>query len=180
MATSKRACVRCGANLSRYADKKETMCAPCRKTLKDDEVRPFDYLDRGTPEEAAWAYLNALDTEQLRVVAFPYVKDRMRSWMRDRARGVEDAAFPTTANVTEVDVLAARAKLVNETFTLSDGTNVGWNEATPAQHRERAEMQRRLAGNCLVDAERHEQAALLIEQCGVSCLAEIKDKAQAA
>lgn len=146
-------------------------------------VKIDDYVTIVDPDEAAWAYLNAFsDIDELRESVFPYVRNEFRIIHRRRTLAQEKKTFDKPSKNLDqvrlpVALLTNRLLLVTETFALSDGTRVKWLEATPAQHRERAAMQRRLAGSCILDAERHEQAADLIEQFGVSCLAEIPDDA---
>jgi len=137
-----------------------------------------DFADIVDVDEASWAYLNALQEDELRVKLFPYVRHEMASVKRARVRAVEAHVFGgngdgPSAERMPVDLLANRLLLIGQTFVVSDGSRVPWLEATAAQHRDRADMQRRLAGQCLVDVERHEQAADLIEAHNVSCLDEI-------
>lgn len=91
-----------------------------------------------------------------------------------RARIVGKARQRRPLNAAAVDLLAQREQLLHETFVLSDGTRVRWLQATAAQHRDRARLQRKLAGEYIADAERHETAAEIIEENGVNCLAEIE------
>lgn len=144
------------------------------------DVSLHDFAGITDVDKATWAYLDALDERELRTQLFPYVRFRMVVIKRATDREVEGEVFGgdgdgLDASRLPVDLLANRMKLLTTTFALADGTRVKWLEATPVQHRERAAMQRKLAGRCLVDAERHEQAANLIEEFNVSCLAEIKE-----
>lgn len=79
---------------------------------------------------------------------------------------------------TPQDRVAARRMLAEETFSLEDGSSVLWERATPEQHRARAAWQRKLAGECIADAERHEQAAREIEEAGVRCLRDLAKKSR--
>lgn len=142
------------------------------------ELNIKDYAEIPDVDEATWAYLNALEEDGLRDKLFPYVRAAMVSLQRAVVRKVEDNVFGGEgdgpgAERLPVDLLANRLMFTTEAFALSDGTYVEWLKATPAQHLDRAEMQRRLAGKCLVDVERHEQAAKLIKKHKVTCLAEI-------
>jgi len=123
-------------------------------------------------DEAAWAYLGGLNEYELRGQLFPHVHREIVRLRRQRI--VRPALKPRTMNAAAVDLLARREALMRETFVLSDGTRVRWLQATPEQHRDRAMLQRRLAGQYLEEAQRHEDAAELIEQRGVTCLAEIE------
>lgn len=147
--------------------------------LEPIEISMDDYADIVDVNEATWAYLNAFEEDELRDKLFPYVRAAMVCLQRSIVRRVEEDVFSgdgagLRAESAVAGLLANRLALLNQTFSLADGTRVEWLKATIAQHRERAEMQRRLAGNCLVDAERHEQAAKLIKKFKVTCLAEIQ------
>lgn len=67
----------------------------------------------------------------------------------------------------------ARRELVSKTFPLPNGERVPWLKATAAQHRMRAEWQRKRGLSCLSDARIHEVAAEQIEASGVECLEEL-------
>ena len=55
-------------------------------------------------------------------------------------------------------------------FMLPDGRVVLWGEATADDHLSRAAAQRKLGARCILDAERHEDAAERIRAAGVRCL----------
>ena len=55
-------------------------------------------------------------------------------------------------------------------FMLPDGRVVLWGEATADDHLARAAAQRKLGARCILDAERHEDAAERIRAAGVRCL----------
>ena len=139
-----------------------------------------DYVDIVDPSMAAAAYLADLSEDELRSQLFPIVRGRIASLQRARVRAVEDQVFggngagPAPTRLP-VDLVANRLKLTGETFPLADGRRIKWLEATAAEHRERAAMQSKLAGQCLIDSDRHIQAAELIEQYGVTCLAELPE-----
>lgn len=67
----------------------------------------------------------------------------------------------------------ARRELVSKTFPLPNGERVPWLKATAAQHRMRAEWQRKRGLSCLSDARIHEVAAEQIEASGVECLEDL-------
>ena len=164
----------CETRLSRYNDSE--FCAlhepqPEQKTTVAGAADLEAFLAIEDDDEAAWAYLGRLNEYELRAQLFPHVhreivKLRRQRIVRPQRQPRESAAA--------VDLLAQRDALMRETFVLSDGTRVRWLQATPAQHRDRAMLQRRLAGQYLEEAQRHEAAAELIEQRGVTCLAEIE------
>ena len=79
---------------------------------------------------------------------------------------------------TPQDRVEARRMLAEETFSLEDGSSVPWLSATAEQHRARAAWQRKLAGECVTDAKRHEQAAKEIEEAGVRCLRDLAKKSR--
>lgn len=138
------------------------------------EVSMASFVDIASLEEATWAYLHALSEDELRQNLYPHVRDRMRDLRRRLDMAREDAAFGSRSPKGQaVDLLSLRMDLIGMTFALRDGTRVAWDQATAEQHRERAEMQRALAGKAVMDAERHEWAAAEIEKHNASCLAEI-------
>lgn len=149
-------------------------------TTTEPKVSIWDYAEIVDPDDATWAFLNALDSDDLRRELFPYVRGRMINCQRQVVRAVEDEVYGSgegsaTREVIRANLMERRLALISSTFALADGTRVEWLQATPGQHRERAEMQRRLAGKCLVDAKRHEEAASVIEEFGVTCLAEVPE-----
>jgi hypothetical protein len=141
-------------------------------TIEKTTVKITDYVTIQDASDATWAYLNDLDEDQLRAELYPYIRNVMASLQRARVRAVEDEVFSSEDGTC--DLIAQRMRLITEWFPLPSGRRVSWLEATAAEHRERAEYQRRLAGKCVVDAERHEQAADLIESHKVTCLMEIE------
>ena len=127
-----------------------------------------------TVDEATRSYLSSLTAEEMRDELYPGVHSRMRDIMRAITRRVEDRVFGgSDASLLSESVGDIKNGLEGEWFSLCDGTIVLWNEATAAQHRARAEWQRGQAHACTIDAERHEEAARLIEDAGVTCLAEV-------
>lgn len=144
-----------------------------------DDISMSDYVDIDNVDDATWGYLKALRVHDLREKLFPYTRAHMVGLKRARVRTIEDEVFADSDGALKsesptANLLTNRLLLVTETFSLPDGSRVAWLEATVAQHNERAAMQRRLAGTCLVDAERHDQAAKLITESNVTCLAEIE------
>jgi hypothetical protein len=98
----------------------------------------------------------------------------VRRIRRADAAQAERAAQPTISNGTTADPTEARRKLLDSGFAL-DGDWVLWGDATPAQHRQRAEALRKLAAGTLATARRHEEAAELIEAAGATCLREVEE-----
>lgn len=146
-------------------------------TAEKTEIKIADYADIVDVDKATWAYLNALEAEDLRTQLFPHVRNRMASIQRAIIRSHEDEVFAgdgAESVPAPVNLLERRGMLSGDWFPLEDGRRVFWLEATAAEHHERAEMQRRLAGTCLVDADRHELAAGLIEKYGATCLQDIE------
>lgn len=123
------------------------------------------------PEQAADAALTGMTKAQLVEFVRPEVERLARSMARERVRRVERRSLrPNTP--TRPDAIA---ELVAESFPHPDGYLVRWGAATVEQHLARAEWQRSFAGRVVADAERHEFAAKLIRDRGVSCLDEIAD-----
>ena len=89
---------------------------------------------------------------------------------KHRLRGM---ALEVERSVDHEPVAEAVIALADEAFALPSGRWVPWATATIADHLERAAWQRQLAGTCVKDAERHEEAARKIQEAGVACLAEL-------
>lgn len=96
----------------------------------------------------------------------PLVEREARLFARGLTRTLERAAF-LPAEPNAISALASSA------FVLPDGRWVTWADATVDDHMARARWQRRLASDVLNDALRHEEAVKLIQEAGVTCLAEL-------
>lgn len=129
--------------------------------------------DDGADEEEAFARVKRAGWGCVR----PLVGWWYRNICRQRVRVLEQRTDRELAvAATPRDRVRAREALAHETFALRDGTRVEWGKATAGQHEERAEMQRALSGECVKDAERHEQAAKEIRAAGVRCLDDLRKK----
>lgn len=125
-----------------------------------------------TPEDAAAAVVKKATRADLEAL--------MASWALHRARHISrrlvvhaERAVEAAGSTVAVAV-AAGAPQVRGIMAYVDGHGlVAWDQMTADQHDARAAMQRRLAGECIQDAERHEEAARMIREAGVTCLAEI-------
>ena len=73
----------------------------------------------------------------------------------------------------ENDRLAAMRALRAEEFWCPGYGLVTWGKATAEQHLAHADSQRGRAATITIDAERHEEAADIIEDAGVECLNEV-------
>lgn len=69
---------------------------------------------------------------------------------------------------------SARQALVAQTFALPGGGFVEWTKATAADHRERAHWFKNQIDSMSKTVSLHELSARLIEDAGVTCLAEIE------
>jgi len=87
----------------------------------------------------------------------------------------QPAAASTEPPATEYapDQLAPYRELRNNTFWVPGHGPVSWGEATEAHHLARAKWLRDHAATLVTSAERHEQAAELIQQHGVEKLGDI-------
>ena len=122
------------------------------------------------PESAAAAVLLTAPRDDLESALFKWAANRAR-WISRRIvvneeRRIEAGGGTVAQAVTSGDPVRAMTFYV-------DGEIVRWDEATADQHEARAAMQRRLAGECVADAVRHEEAARQIREAGVACLAQI-------
>lgn len=148
-----------------------------------------DMVAEGMDEATIVAELiDGMDRAELEDLARPLIFDRVRRSMRDRVRRIEHVVFGPIkpANVRAgksgrirpaADGAATRpaqmAALLRETFVVDEsGRRVTWGEATGADHLARAEYLRRNATASLRTAARHEEAARIIAEDGVTCLAE--------
>lgn len=125
--------------------------------------------------DAATTAVDQLTPDQLRESVIPIAEGIARDVMRRNARTIEDDAFAISGEHDDLEAAISRDDLLATRFALPDGRWVLWSEATAEDHLARAAMQDGLARSCSVDAERHRQAAALIEQRGVTCLAEISE-----
>ncbi len=125
------------------------------------------------PEAATDLILKGTTAAELRQLIRPLLLLHARHALRAVTRRVEDETFKRIEGGE--DPMSARRKLVGYSFDLPGGRTVHWLDATATEHMERAFMQRALADKCIVDAERHEQAAAEIEAAGVSCLRELEE-----
>ncbi len=62
-------------------------------------------------------------------------------------------------------------------FKLGDGRSVPWLKATVAEHQQRITLLERLRAGLDETIKRHQDAIALIQESGVTCLAEIGDAA---
>jgi len=137
------------------------------------------------PLDMARAWWRAHRKHQLWQELAPYLRDRTRAYMRNAVREEEDEAFgnPTEPVVALTEMLSGpleqRRLLLEGSFVGVGGRRVLWGEASAEDHDERAARQRRLAGSCLVDAQRHEEAARMIREAGVTCLNDLAGEAAA-
>lgn len=112
----------------------------------------------------------------------PVIRAAIQRLRRQAVRREEDEAFrPEVADEEsepeEADRLASFRRIAGELFWIPDGTKdgyyVSWSEATEEDHLARAENQRERASAEIEDARRHEEAAGIIHEAGVNCLAEV-------
>jgi hypothetical protein len=132
-----------------------------------------DAAEEGLDEEQAFLAVKHKGWGCVRPLVFWYYRHLCRIRVRHIEQRVDEDLSTASA---PADRVRAREVLARETFALPDGTRVEWGEATEGQHLARAEMQRRLSGDCIKDAERHEQAAKEIRAAGVRCLNDLKKK----
>jgi hypothetical protein len=129
--------------------------------------------DGGLDEEQVFLAVKRKGWDCVRPLVLWYYRHLSRRRVRSIEQRVDEEL---SASSGPVDRIKAREVLAHETFALPDGTRVEWGEATEEQHLARAEMQRRLSGDCIKDAKRHEQAAKEIRLAGVRCLNDLKGK----
>lgn len=118
-----------------------------------------------TPENAASAWLATLTQDEKDTFIYPYARLMMRNLMRGVVRQIE--------HDTEIADQSDRQKLLDEGAFLPDGSWVCWGDMTPADHRARANYLRTMAGGYLRTAEKHDEAAEIIEAAGVECLRDV-------
>lgn len=128
-----------------------------------------------SPEEAADLALQGLTKAQLVEFVRPEVERLARSMARANVRRTEEQAFPSSP-VSDSESRepegrpAAIKELMEKGFLLPDGDYVLWGEASPEQHEARAGWLHGQAAALVETARRHEHAARLIRNAGVSCL----------
>lgn len=124
--------------------------------------------------------LDALDPDAMRELVRPVFRWNVKVRLRKLTRIKEAKAFsstrlkgsPVKAVLTSPAALKA---LLSDTFPLPDGRRVTWGEATVDDHEERAAMLLDHIATVEVTVARHEAAIALIQDAGVSCLAEIDE-----
>jgi hypothetical protein len=128
--------------------------------------------EEGADEEQAFLAVKRKGWGCVRPLVFWYYRHLCRRRVRHIEQRVDEELSTLS---TPEDRIKAREILAQETFAVG-GIRVEWGAATAEQHLERAAMQRRLSGDCIKDAERHEQAAAEIRAAGVRCLNDLKKK----
>ena len=125
--------------------------------------------------DAAVHAVSRVPEEELRERMVPIAEGMARDVIRRMSRAVEDDAFSVAGEHGDIGKAISRSELLDASFALPDGRWVTWADATAADHRARAEWQREHASSCLVDADRHLEAAATIEAHGVECLSQISE-----
>jgi hypothetical protein len=117
---------------------------------------------------------------ELRALVTPVLRARVFRYLRERTRTTEKRVWGSARQLVDgaesVDSVEAMRDLSNSTFALPDGRFVAWLDATADDHLARAGWQRGLAAAVVEDAERHEKAAAMIEEAGVSRLRDLLDR----
>jgi hypothetical protein len=136
-----------------------------------------------TPEQAADALRQH---PQLFDFVRPLLVLEARSVAREHVRATErrvDAAWqrarPTASTTNRKTVKAPVAYVVPQellelrstSFSLGDGTRVGWFDATVEQHEARIDMQRKLMAGIELDVGRHREAIRVLRETGARNLA---------
>lgn len=121
-----------------------------------------------------------VDADEATMARFVRVamRDVYRNLDRTRTRHAEDGVRTSAVGQTLGDAVsgpAARAALMERSFSLPDGRFVEWLSATADDHRMRARWQRANATGARLDAELHEAAAAVIVEHGVTCLADLPE-----
>ena len=147
-----------------------------------DLVNPCEFADIVDLDLATNRCLDALESlsaSDRRASLRPLFRNAIQTLKRNQTRVREQEVFKEFPGITktsmESNLHERRLLLTTEMFILPDGNRIGWMHATAAQHRERADMQRRIASGHIKDAIRHEVAADLITKYDATCLAEVPD-----
>jgi hypothetical protein len=81
-------------------------------------------------------------------------------------------------HVADETRLTTTRELLATVFAIGDGTETTWGAATIEQHRQRIAMLTANAAGVVETAARHEAAVRMIEQAGVTCLADLADASE--
>jgi hypothetical protein len=134
----------------------------------------------GDPRAVAETLFDTLDREEWIMLLAEEVAGEQRA----ETHRLERSAFKLVHRVRTPRTMEVRqheradfAVLMNRPFKLGTGGEVVWKRATADQHRQRAAFLRRQAAGTIRTAERHEEAATLIETAGVECLADLTEAA---
>lgn len=130
--------------------------------------------DGMSPDDAASQAVSELSRQQASELLRPFVALRAQAIARERTRRIEKQVFAIGSDGVQRAQRDEIHRLARETFAVpTTGEVVTWLEATPEQHRARAEWLRGLASDIVLTALRHEEAADLIEAEGGACLADV-------
>lgn len=140
----------------------------------DKTLRQLVTVDGLDPEVAADKALASVSRKDLIDYVRPLVLLRARGHARSDVRRIENRAFTAATPDALPTTAEARAALVQRSFPVPGKGMVPWTEATMDDHLARAAWQRNQSALCVVDAERHEAAADLISQHGVTTLGQIE------
>lgn len=115
-------------------------------------------------------------------VLAPLVAIEIGRSRRETMRELEERAWPSRSPRAEsgeapVDLVQARAQLIDSGFWRVDGRHVEWGKATIEDHEARIGWFRKHIAGCERTVARHALAIDLIRAAGVTCLAEIEDAA---
>lgn len=110
-------------------------------------------------------------------VLLPLVELEVAGVRRGGVRQLEHAAARRQLGRSPIDVVAARAKLLDSAFPLGDGRWVTWGDATIADHEDRIVFLARQRDGVIATIGRHEDAISVIKEASVSCLREIEEAA---
>jgi len=133
-------------------------------------------MDLETITEALLNEVVAMSAAEMRQELRPLLRNYARMWERSVTRAAESAYQEARTGGVPVDSTAAQKELFNTHFFSPLRGYVLWGEATIADHRAYAAMQRKLAAGAIRTAERHEEAADECEAEGVNCLFELYEK----
>lgn len=135
----------------------------------------YDRFATGDPVTTAEKIAIDLDLNlRAREYLWPLIANECDRIERQRVLGVETESWAKVRrNGRPASVLADRAKLLAETFSLGDGTRVSWGDATADDHRKRIAMLDRIYTGIGATIGRHVEALELIEAANVHCLNEL-------
>lgn len=128
----------------------------------------------GSAEEIARIVFKKLPKSALFGLLVAEVARLLREEVREEEIAAYRKLFSNGESSSLPELEETMRALCGESFATGDGFTVMWGKATIEQHQQRIAMLEAMRDGIDRTIERHRQAIRLIEEAGVSCLADVK------